>query len=360
MAKHFQIDTGGTLTTSLVSYYKMESDSTDFFGANNGTDTASPTYSSGNGKVNNGVGITSSQKISLGTSVGQFGTGDFSVAFWWKGSTNAAVNDTLITNSDYTGDSAWEFHRNGSGTGLTFGRDANFTTEVNGSVNVFNNAWHLIIGVRSSGTISLYIDNASDGTPVPSITGSVSSGNATQIAIDIGNNYHGVGDFDEIGFWSKALSSQERTDLYNSGSGQTMVSNTAFTKTLSDSIMNGASRSSTVARAFNGARAVSASIMNSASRFATVTGARVLIRAMTDSLMNAVGRSATVQTVIHTVTHVVASLSDSMMNARGRLTIMKGYVNGLLTQFTSKYTAQGTSFSDKYTKQNTDFEDKYQ
>jgi len=52
-------------------------------------------------------------------------------------------------------------------------------------------------------------------------------------------------------------------------------------------------------------------------------------------------------------------MSDSMMVARGRLTTTKAYVNGLLVQFVSKFTPQGTSYSDKYTPQGTPFENKY-
>ncbi len=40
MAKQFQYDPTGTLTTGLVSYYKMEGNSNDFWGTNNGTDTS--------------------------------------------------------------------------------------------------------------------------------------------------------------------------------------------------------------------------------------------------------------------------------------------------------------------------------
>jgi hypothetical protein len=97
--------------------------------------------------------------------------------------------------------------------------------------------------------------------------------------------------------------------------------------------------------------------MNAASRFATAS--KGFVRAMADSMMNAAGRLATISYATHFVQHIVAAMSDSIMNSRGRYATTKGYLNGLLTTFKAKFTAQGTTFSDKYQKQGTDFEEKY-
>src|SRR3990167_2469213 len=51
-AKSFQVDSGSTLTTSLVSYYKLE-DATDFYGSNNLTAAGNASFVAG--KVNNAV-----------------------------------------------------------------------------------------------------------------------------------------------------------------------------------------------------------------------------------------------------------------------------------------------------------------
>lgn len=135
------------------------------------------------------------------------------------------------------------------------------------------------------------------------------------------------------------------------------VVTSSFTATESDSMMNAASRLATVGRVFVGARAISASMMNAASRFAIV--GKGIFRTMSDSIMNAASRFASVSAVVHHITAYVASISDSMMNARNRYAIAKAYVNGLLIQFTSKFTSRGTTFGSKYTPQGTDYEDKY-
>src|SRR4051812_43285995 len=117
--KVFQVDTGGTLTTSLLSYYKDEGDSTDFYGSANGTDT-SITYSSWNGKVTQGAGFGGSSKIDLGSNFSFERTDSFSVAFWLK--TTATGDNAVIGRGTsvlaHTG-KGWFIHQVSGGLYLT-------------------------------------------------------------------------------------------------------------------------------------------------------------------------------------------------------------------------------------------------
>jgi len=54
MAKIFQVDTDGTLNTSLLSYYKLE-DAKDYYGSNDLSAAGTVTYVSG--KVNNAASL---------------------------------------------------------------------------------------------------------------------------------------------------------------------------------------------------------------------------------------------------------------------------------------------------------------
>jgi hypothetical protein len=159
----------------------------------------------------------------------------------------------------------------------------------------------------------------------------------------------------------------------------------AFARKPSDSIMNGAARLATLTKGL--ARSISDSIMNPKGRLATL--AKGFGKSLSDSIMNGSGRSATLSRIVSfnramsdTFSYAASRLatlakgtivmmSDSIMNAKGRLTTMKAFVNGLLIQFNNKFvkqntsysdklTHQGTTFSDKYQKQNTDFENKFQ
>ena len=46
MAKHFQVDSGGTLLTNLISYYKLD-DVNDYYASNNLTNNNTVTFVTG-------------------------------------------------------------------------------------------------------------------------------------------------------------------------------------------------------------------------------------------------------------------------------------------------------------------------
>lgn len=106
-------------------------------------------------------------------------------------------------------------------------------------------------------------------------------------------------------------------DLYvDNALGADYPSGSSYTRALSDSISNAASRSVTVARVLSASRIVSDSIAGAASRFTTVARTVSFSRAVSDAISNAAGRAITVSTGI--IQNLVRALSDSMGNAAGR------------------------------------------
>src|SRR5215469_1415398 len=288
MAKHFTVDTGGTLTTGLVSYFKLDSDSSDYFGSHNGTDVASPTY--GTGKVNNAITYNgSSQYTHFATA---YSLTDASFSCWIKTSTSSGVR--ITSEYDTVSGSGWvlcltlnEF-TGGKPTFRLINYGVGGSTNCTGTTTVNDNAWHNIVGIRNGSTYTIWVDGSLNTT--------ITSGNTTTTTavLNLSGEVYGnslftpfPGSIDEFGIWSKALSSQEIADLYNGGSGQTMVNPTAYTATESDSIMNAASRLATVGRVSSFFRSVSATIMNAASRLASVAAIRNVPRSMSDSMMAA-------------------------------------------------------------------------
>jgi hypothetical protein len=128
--------------------------------------------------------------------------------------------------------------------------------------------------------------------------------------------------------------------------------NKGLARKMSDSIMNGAARLATVAKGFG--KSLSDSIMNGAGRSATLSRIVSFNRAMSDTFSYAASRLATL------AKGTIVMMSDSIMNAKGRLTTIKAFVNGLLIQFSNKFVKQNTTYSDKLTHQGTTFSDKYQ
>ena len=216
MAKRFQVDTGGTLTTSLVSYWNMEGSSTDYYGSNNGTDTA-VTYGSSYGKIGQGAlfnGTTSKILIANATAYSTV-----SVSLWFN--TSAGGNMTLfnLNNSGQTQDLEVTLQ---SGK-LVFDTWNGTTSYAVTSAGTYNNgAWHHVVAIKNGTTLSAYVDNVSVGSTAQ--TAFSVGGTEWSIGVQYYNNNAFLnGDLNEIGLWSKALSAQEITDLYNAGAGDPLL-----------------------------------------------------------------------------------------------------------------------------------------
>lgn len=214
-APSFDVDSGGTLTTGLAAWYNMEADSSDETTNNrDGTDTNSPTYSSGNGKIVNGLGYDGSTNY---TSIPYFpwGTNTFSVCTWYKNNSDTVFSLFGVNNGG------------ASGVGVDYGGDGGagtFSFTKSGVANITyawtaDNNWNHLCAVQSASAMKLYLNNTE-----------VASGGNTGNALDPGstvhigrrnltNNQYYAGAIDLFGVWTKALSTTEISDLYNSGNG---------------------------------------------------------------------------------------------------------------------------------------------
>lgn len=149
----------------------------------------------------------------------------------------------------------------------------------------------------------------------------------TWTSADINNANFGVGisaNF-TISMSTNASIDYIRTTVYYTPQPRLTILSSVFGygRSLSASIMNAASRSTTVTRALTMARTLSDSIMNAVSRLATVSRVGAFARTLSDSIMNAASRLAVV------TKGVARSLSDSIMNAAARLTTVSRIFNGV-------------------------------
>lgn len=319
MAKQFQVDTNGTLTTSLVSYYKLE-DATDYYGSNNLTNEGSVTFGTP-GKVNNAAQLSGSNNLySTGLT---FSYGAFSMAGWiyytgtaqkyfinTPGSSGTEWYFFLIINNPSANKIVWGFNKASGGT----------ETDIFASTTLSTGTWYHVActwdGTTNANGAKIYINGSLDTSVTAHSNTSVTANPNVTLGASSNTGVNGVtGAMDEWGFWTKALSTQEVTDLYNGGSGQTMTSgSTTWSRTGSTTMMNAASRYATVSRTFKALRASSVSMMNAASRYATATRVYTTIRSASASMMNAASRYASA--VRGFVTGRTASVS--MMNAASR------------------------------------------
>ena len=207
------------LLTSIVSYYKLQSDGTDSVGSNTLAPGTAPTYSAG--KIGNGASFASASSQYLNGSTFA-GSSSYACNFWLNPTTLPSsftpvskddVSTKRIFNPVFDATNltlfAWgagqAFHQTtGAAHGMSTGTFYMWTIvwdAPNNLVTVYKNA-------SSFATISLSGNESADTT----------SNNLTLGRQNNATNYtNGV--VDEVGIWSRALTSAEVTTLYNAGSG---------------------------------------------------------------------------------------------------------------------------------------------
>jgi len=212
------------LTDNLVSYWKFDGDATDSVGSNDGTVNGA-TNSASYGKINQGYSFDGlNDNLIRNNEINS--NQAYSVSVWFKTSSNNNMyffddgcayrgGKRGIVIGINNGDMFYFANRNSyqdyvSSTGLTGYNDGN---------------WHLIVltwtGDGTSNGMKIYMDGST--TPnYQATTSSISS--STQVnSFNLGSltdsSVYYNGDLDEVGIWSRVLTSTEVSQLYNAGSG---------------------------------------------------------------------------------------------------------------------------------------------
>ncbi len=205
------------LTDNLISYYKLDGNSNDAVGSNNGTDT-DITYSLDNGKINQGAGFNGSTSlINLGNNFNL--NSSFSILCWIK----TTQSNIVFMGKGAAGEYQWALVINSSGYGRIYLFQASGASfmQKDASIAINNGSYHCLCFVYDSSVPSLKI-YTDGGNVVSSSTQTGSwytsgSGNTNIGGWLDSNTLNGV--IDEVGIWSRALSSTEVTSLYNGGAG---------------------------------------------------------------------------------------------------------------------------------------------
>lgn len=207
------------LTGSLVSYYKLDANSNDSVTTNNGTDT-NISYATA-GKIGNCATFNgSSSTIGLPDS---FRSTSFTVSTWAK---TSATGKILFGNTNYTSSvaSGYFFYANASGNleARTWNGSNGVSVDTNSTKNITDGLWHHVVMTCSGGTVNtLYVD----GIQVATATGtSVGWSGSTNYVYLGAYNFSGLGNYwngsiDETAIWSRALTADEVSQVFNSGRG---------------------------------------------------------------------------------------------------------------------------------------------
>lgn len=212
--KAFQVDTWWTLTTWLVSYWKME-DATDYYWSNNWSNSW-VTFSAG--KVNNWGVFNWSSLITVRHNASLNVWNTISMAFWAK--TSTTNNGYTIWKWDWTNWillSVWWV----STWTNTFDARMWSSAWLNWISNVADWNRHLLWFTYDWTTLKTYKDWVLE----QSVARSATINNSVNLYLSTRNwsAWPWTWSLDEIWYWWKVLSTTEWTDLYNSGNWQTMI-----------------------------------------------------------------------------------------------------------------------------------------
>lgn len=207
------------LTDNIISYWKMDGDANDSASSNNGTAT-SVTFSTANGKINEGAGgMTTASKIEVADAANLSPTSAISFSFWTKITATTNQYHTFIAKGNVA---QYIFRVEGpTGKYELYLKLGGTLRVVRSTSTVSAGNWVHVAATYDGSTMTMYVNGTSEATA--SFSGSIGTGSAVLgIGMDItdgGSNVHLIGAIDEVGMWSRALTSGEVSSLYNGGTG---------------------------------------------------------------------------------------------------------------------------------------------
>lgn len=215
---------GNGLLTNLVSYWTMDETSgtrVDSHGTNDLTDNN--TVSSAAGKFGNAASFVraNSEFLSVADNASLSITSAFSISFWVRFN-SSNVLQVVASKQGATGNRSWQVqHTPGNRLKfIVYTSSASKGKDLESSVAITTASWyHVVCTFIPSTAMQITVNGTlSEGTDsiFPAIADS--SAQFRLGYIDVPGAYHLDGELDEIGIWSRALSSTDRTNLYNSGS----------------------------------------------------------------------------------------------------------------------------------------------
>ncbi len=210
------------LTDSLISYWKLDEASGNALDAHGANDLTADGFGSTPGTA---AGVINTARSFNRTNAESFyradnsdlssGDIDLTVAFWFKVSSQPGTQVFVHKGGDI---GTHEYTSFLSG-GAVFFRVQNAAASVStGSVS--NGVWYHVVVWHDSVNNEIGVA-VNAGTPATaSYSGGITdAGDRFQIGGDSGGGRTVDGYMDEVGFWKRVLTSQERTDLYNGGAG---------------------------------------------------------------------------------------------------------------------------------------------
>lgn len=223
------------LTDSLVAYYKLDETGTSNASDSSGsgltlTNTGPWTYATG--KINNGFdgGATNTTKWGVNATSWSLGNGSMSMSCWVNVTTAPTSGNIVCMMSSFNGATDVYYGLEYWNTaGLTIkGRRGKFGVgdeSVDSVQTMTTGTWYHLVFTYDGANGNLYVNGSLAAGPT-AMSGDGSSSNTTGAYVG-GSVQDGFGTahipfsglIDEVGVWTRAITSTEVTTLYNGGAG---------------------------------------------------------------------------------------------------------------------------------------------
>jgi len=159
------------------------------------------------------------EQVDMGNTI-LSGTTDFTMACWINSEVTTSGAYMLFNSyaSGYTG--GVQFYINGADRKLYYwssSGDFAGSTAISGT----DGAWDFAVVTRSGTTMTIYLNGSVDGTST--VSHSIAGTNMTLGGSSGASGYVFNGKIDEASIWTRALSASEISELYNSGTGKTLL-----------------------------------------------------------------------------------------------------------------------------------------
>jgi len=226
------------LLTNLISCWELDETSGtvvyDAHASNNGTNNG-PAAINQTGIINKAYTFNGgSDYLGMGNILNFGSSEDWTVSIWLKGHDNILHTAWNKRQASSPNQGLWLYYENRTIYTDSSGaeRDYSYTLFIDVGATTYNictgkdsvaaddTGWHLVTSFRSGTTLGIALD---DNTPLTytnaGVSASLSSTNSFYIATRRLADLHWAGTIDQTAAWSRALTPDDISDLYNSGSG---------------------------------------------------------------------------------------------------------------------------------------------
>jgi len=210
-----------SLTDNLIAYWKFDESSGDAADSsgNSKTLTNNNTVAYGTGKINNAADLEASSSEYFSISNGTYFDVTSGSINCWINRESTGTAQRIISTYTNTGEGGFTFNITATNKLQAFFGEGNQAVTGGTDLTTTGSFAYMVTFTWTTARKDIYINATSEGsnTNAETMTAgetTVSVGRDQKFAVDY---FDGL--IDEMGFWSRALTSTEVTQLYNSGAG---------------------------------------------------------------------------------------------------------------------------------------------